>query len=307
MLLSKNVKTILASYKSEPLPVQEKLGRLLMTGKLAGTGKFLFSAVDQGFEHGPLRSFAYNPESFDPLYHFNIAQEAELSGLAAPLGFLEIGAETYAHALPLILKLNSSNTLAKPLSPTQALTASVDDAVRLGCVGVGFTLYPGSNASFTLLEQLRDIIKEARSKGLFTVVWSYPRGNMSISDERSLDIISYGVHMAALAGAHIIKCKLPTAHLAKDISKSIAQDLGLNFSKLEDRIDFVMKSAFDSRRMVVFSGGDKKEEDDLLGEVHALATSKAHGSIIGRNIFQRPLKEAHLLLQKMIDIYLSHA
>src|SRR5690606_18668862 len=118
------------------------LVRILMTGKLAGTGKMVILPVDQGFEHGPARSFAPNPAAYDPHYHFQLAIDAGLNAFATPLGMIEAGADTFAGQIPLILKVNSSNSWAQ--EKDQTIYGSVDDALRLGCSAIGYTIYPGS-------------------------------------------------------------------------------------------------------------------------------------------------------------------
>lgn len=302
-MLPKKILAILDQYKTESPGVKDKLVRLLMHGQTRGTGKVVISAVDQGFEHGPLQSFGKNFPAHDPLYHFDFAAEAKLSALAAPMGFLEIGADQYAGQLPLILKLNSSNILAKPAAPDQALTSSVDDALRLGCVGVGFTIYPGSNLSFNMFEELRDVIKEARAKGLLVIVWSYPRSNLSPAGETGLDVVAYGAHMACLLGAHIVKIKMPSSHIETEKSKGIVASENLAFEKQEDCVKYIMESTFQGKRMAIFSGGASKDTADLLAETKAIQMGGGYGSIIGRNIFQRPRAEALKLANDICAIY----
>src|SRR5262249_10293494 len=142
--MSDRVKQILSWYGSDNVGVKTNLARLMNTGTLAGTGKFVILPVDQGFEHGPARSVAPNPPSYDADYPFQPAIDAGCNAYAAPLGFLEQSADRFAGQIPLILKLNNSDTLAKVDQPCSAVTASVDDALRLGCVAIGYTIYPGS-------------------------------------------------------------------------------------------------------------------------------------------------------------------
>src|SRR5579863_3542190 len=131
MRITQRVKKILDWYESDNPGTKANLARILMEGKLGGSGKMVILPVDQGFEHGPARSFAPNPPAYDPHYHFQLALEAGLNAYAAPLGMIETGASTYAGAIPIILKLNSSNSLA--VTKDQAVTGSVADAQRLGC------------------------------------------------------------------------------------------------------------------------------------------------------------------------------
>ena len=176
MATTDRVKKILSWYASENPGTLTNLYRLLTTGTLAGTGKLVILPVDQGFEHGPVRSFAPNPAAYDPSYHFQLAIDSGCNAYAAPLGSLEAGAAEFAGQIPLILKVNNSDTLAKIDQPCSALTSSVEDALRLGCVGIGYTIYPGSGQRNQMYQDLRELTIEAKRKGLVVVVWSYPRG-----------------------------------------------------------------------------------------------------------------------------------
>ena len=302
--MTPQVQAILNNYASENPGCKANLVRLLNHGSLSGTGKMIIYPVDQGFEHGPDRSFSNNPASYDPLYHFNLAYEANVNAFAAPLGLLECGADKYAGQIPLILKLNSSNSLySKSLVPDQAVTASVQDALRLGCIGIGYTIYPGSDKSLEQFEELRELIKQAKACGLLVVVWSYARGNeLSKDAETALDVISYGAHMACLLGAHIVKVKLPTAYIEQKEAKDVFEKSEIARSELKDRVKHVVTCCFDGRRLVVFSGGDAKTPETLLKEVQAIAYGGGSGSIVGRNCFQRPKQEALDLLKNMTKI-----
>ena len=305
MKVSQKVKRILANYESDNPGTKGNLARMLMEGRLAGTGKLVILPVDQGFEHGPARSFAPNPAGYDPHYHFKLAIDAGLSAYAAPLGMLEAGADSFAGAIPTILKVNSSNSLAREKDgPSQALTGSVDDALRLGCSAIGFTIYPGSDSAFGMMEEIKEMAEEAKAAGLAVVVWSYPRGgNLSKDGETAIDIVAYAAHMAALLGAHIIKVKPPTAALELAEAKKVYEKEGIPVGSLTDRIRHVVQSCFNGRRLVVFSGGSAKGTDDILKEIGEIAAGGATGSIIGRNSFQRPREEALDLLRKIVDIY----
>src|SRR6476661_3231058 len=177
MTITPAVKAILANYESDNPGTKANLARILMQGQLGGTGKLIILPVDQGFEHGPARSFAVNPDAYDPHYHFQLAIDAGLSAYAAPLGMIEAGADTFAGQIPTILKVNSSNSLARAKeNPNQAVTATVKDALRLGCSAVGFTIYPGSDVAFDMMEEIAEMGREAKANGLAVVIWSYPRG-----------------------------------------------------------------------------------------------------------------------------------
>ena len=308
MRVTPKVKEILSWYEGESPGVKANLARLLMEGRLSGSGKLVILPVDQGYEHGPARSFAPNPAAYDPHYLFDLALEAGLSAYAAPLGPLEQGSETFAGQLPLILKLNSANSLAGSARQDQAVTATVKDALRLGCVAVGFTIYPGSEACYDQMEELRDIIREARASGLAAVVWSYPRGGqVSKEGETALDIVAYAAHMAALMGAHIIKVKPPKAGIDLAAAKSAYQKAEIPTETLPQRIAHIMQVAFNGKRLVVFSGGEAKGTEGVLEEIRQVRDGGGHGSIIGRNSFQRPRAQALELLDQVVKIYLNQA
>ncbi|GGE24165.1 fructose-bisphosphate aldolase [Aureimonas endophytica] len=304
MIRTETVRNILSWYEGETPGLKANLSRLLMHGRLAGTGRLVILPVDQGFEHGPARSFAPNPAAYDPHYLYQLAIEAGVSGYAAPLGLLEQGADTFAGEVPLILKVNSGNSLAASAND-QALTGTVDDAMRLGCVGVGFTIYPGSDMAYDMIEELRQISHEAKSRGLLSVVWSYPRGGKITkgSGETSLDIIAYAAHIAALMGATIIKVKLPSDGIDLDAAKSSYEKYDVPHATIAERVRHIMQASFNGKRVVVFSGGEAKTREDLLDEVRGIREGGGNGSIIGRNSFQRSKDEALKLLGEIMDIY----
>jgi class I fructose-bisphosphate aldolase len=271
---------------------------------LAGTGKLVILPVDQGFEHGPARSFAPNPDAYDPDYHFQLAIDAGCNAYAAPLGALEAGAARFAGQIPLILKLNNSDSLAKMDQPISAVTASVDDALRLGCVAIGYTIYPGSGARNRMYEDLRELTLEAKGKGLAVVVWSYPRGaGISKEGETAIDVVAYGAQIAAQLGAHIIKVKTPKEVVEQPEAKKVFEKYRIPIGTLADRIRHVIQSSFVGKRIVIFSGGEAKGNEEILAEVRAIAEGGGFGSIMGRNAFQRPRAEALKLLGDVMEIY----
>lgn len=305
MKATRAVQKILANYEGENPGVKGKLCQMLMTGKLGGTGKMIILPVDQGFEHGPARSFAPNPAAYDPHYHYQMAIDAGLNAYAAPLGPLEAGADTFAGQIPTILKLNSSNSLLSGTAgKDQAMTASVDDALRLGCAAIGFTIYPGSDCSLDMFEEIVELRREAAAVGIATVIWSYPRGEGVTKDgELAIDVGAYAAHMAALLGAHITKVKLTTDHLMQPEAKKVYQEKGIDISTLPARVKHVVDSCFAGRRLVVFSGGAAKGEDAVYDDARAIRDGGGNGSIIGRNTFQRPREDALKLLDTLIKIY----
>jgi len=306
MRISQKVKRILANYESDNPGTKANIARILMHGKLGGTGRMIILPVDQGFEHGPVRSFAPNPDAYDPHYHFQLAVDAGLNAYAAPLGMIEAGADSFAGAIPTILKVNSSNSLARPKD--QAVTASVRDALRLGCAAIGFTIYPGSDDQFEMMEEIREMALEAKSHGIAVVMWSYPRGgDLTKEGETAMDVCAYAAHMAALLGAHIIKVKPPAQALFQDAARKVYEAQKIDISTLDKRIAHVVQSCFNGRRIVVFSGGEAKGDEGIYAEAKAIHQGGGNGSIIGRNTFQRPRDKALDLLGKLTEIYLGKA
>jgi fructose-bisphosphate aldolase, class I len=304
--MTPQVKEILSWYGSDNPGTLTNLARLLNHGKLAGTGKLVILPVDQGFEHGPARSFAPNPPAYDPRYHFELAIEAGCNAYAAPLGFIEAGAREYAGEIPLILKVNDHDVLVDEADPTQALTGSVQDALRLGCVGIGFTIYPGSAHRVELYQQIRAYAAEAKRYGLVVVIWAYARGSSLDKDgETAIDVIGYAAQIAAQLGAHIIKVKLPTAHIAQDAARKVYEKEQVPIGSLAERVRHVVQCAFNGRRITIFSGGAFDTDAALLEQIKAIREGGGFGSIVGRNSFQRSKADAIALLGTIMDIYRS--
>lgn len=308
MALTPAVKKIIDGYENENAGVKTNLVRILNHGALAGTGKLVILPVDQGFEHGPARSFAKNPAGYDPHYHYQLAIDAGCSAYAATLGSLQAGADTFAGQVPTILKYNSSNSLSssKNQDYDQAVTASVQDALELGCSAVGFTIYPGSDNQFEMMEEVRDMIREAKDYGIPSVVWSYARGEgVTKEGQTAMDVIAYSAHLACMLGAHIVKVKLPSDHIMQDEAKKVFEENNIDISTQAARVKEVVRSCFNGRRMVVFSGGAAKGANAVFDDAKAIKEGGGNGSIIGRNSFQREKKEGLDLLGKIMDIYNS--
>ncbi|MEM7422488.1 MAG: class I fructose-bisphosphate aldolase [Pseudomonadota bacterium] len=303
------VQKILSNYEGEAPGVKANLNRMLMSGKLGGSGKMIILPVDQGFEHGPARSFAPNPPAYDPHYHYQLAIDAGLNAYAAPLGPMEAGADTFAGQIPTILKVNSANSLMSGTAgKNQAVTASVDDALKLGCGAIGFTIYPGSDCALDMFEEIVEMRREAAACGIATVIWSYPRGeSISKEGETAIDIAAYSAHIAALLGAHVIKVKLSTDHLELAEAKKVYQEQKIDISTQAARVADCVRASLNARRIIVFSGGAKKGEDGVFDDARAIRDGGGNGSIIGRNVFQRPREEALGMLAKLVDIYKGKA
>jgi len=303
--MTPRVKEILSWYGADNPGTLSNLARLLNHGRLGGTGKMVILPVDQGFEHGPARSFAPNPPAYNPLYHFELAIEAGCNAYAAPLGFLEAGARDFAGEIPLILKCNDNDALLDDKDPNQALTSSVQDALRLGCCAIGFTIYPGSAHQLEMFQQIRAYAEEAKRHGLAVILWSYPRGSaLSKQGETAIDVIGYSAQIAAQLGAHIIKVKLPDAFVEQEAARKVYTAQKIPVATPAERVRHVVDCAFAGRRIVIFSGGPTiSDENELLDEIRAIHAGGGFGSIIGRNSFQRQRKDALSMLGKIMDIY----
>jgi class I fructose-bisphosphate aldolase len=304
MSATDRVRQILSWYAADSVGVKTNLARLLNHGTLAGTGKLVILPVDQGFEHGPARSFAPNPPSYDPDYHFQLAIDAGCNAYAAPLGFLEAAADKFCGQIPMILKLNNSDTLAKMDQPCSAVTGSVRDAVRLGCTAIGYTIYPGSGLRNTMYEDLRELILEAKDAGLPTVLWAYPRGaGLSKEGEQAIDVTAYAAQISCQLGAHVVKVKPPKDFIEQAEAKKVFEKYAIPTKTLADRVKHVVESAFRGKRIVIFSGGEAKGTDELLEDIRGIAAGGGFGSIMGRNAFQRPHADAVKLLGDVMQIF----
>jgi class I fructose-bisphosphate aldolase len=303
-MATERVREILSWYGSDNPGTLTNIARLLNHGRLGGTGKLVILPVDQGFEHGPARSFASNPPGYDPRYHYQLAIEAGCNAYAAPLGFIEAGARDFAGQIPLILKVNNKDSLLEEKDPTQAWTGSVADALRLGCSAVGFTIYPGSSERFEMYERIRALAEEAKSHGLAVVVWSYPRGSgLDKAGETAVDVCGYAAQIAAQLGAHIIKVKLPSNHVAQEAARKVYEKEKIPIETLADRVRHIVQCAFAGRRILIFSGGPAETEEKILSEVQGIRDGGGFGSIIGRNSFQRKKADALRLLDAIMKIY----
>ena len=304
--VTQRVKKILAGYESDNPGTKANLARMLMHGRLGGSGKLLILPVDQGVEHGPARSFAPNPGGYDPHYHFQLAVDAGLSAYAAPLGFIEAGADSFAGAIPTILKCNSANSLST--NKNQGVYGSVNDALRLGCAAIGFTIYPGAEDQYEMIEEIRELSEEAKSVGIAVVVWSYPRGGaLTAEGETAMDVCAYAAHLACQIGAHIIKVKPPTDAMHLDAAKKVYEAQNIDVSTMSRRIAHVVQSCFNGKRIVVFSGGAAKDLEGIYDEARAIRDGGGNGSIIGRNTFQRPREDALAMLDQIVKIYQGKA
>ncbi len=306
--MSARVDEILSWYDGDDRATRTRLKRVLDHGRTGGSGSLVVLPVDQGFEHGPARSFAANPAGYDPRYHAQLGLDAGCSAHAAPLGALQVVAPHFADDLPLILKCNSSDSLFTGEDPVPALTAGVEDALRLRCAAVGFTIYPGSSERNVMYGQLRELVSDARAAGVPVVVWSYPRGSgVSYEGRTAVDVVAYAAHLACQMGAHVVKVKPPTAFIENAAAREALERAGTPLHTLAERVHHVVQSAFDGRRVVIFSGGAAKQTADVLEENRQTAAGGGFGTIMGRNSFQRPHDRAVELLHQVMDIHVGAA
>lgn len=304
MMTTARVKEILSWYRTENYGVLTNLHRLLMTGTLAGTGKMVILPVDQGFEHGPVRSFSPNPPSMDPEYHFQLAIESGCNAYAAPYPQLAASYPEFVGQIPLIVKMNSNDSLFNSKNPDQSITCSVRDALKLGASAIGFTIYPGTSQRKSMYEEIREMGEEAKASGLPVIIWAYARGEgLGKEDETAVDVISYSAHLACQLGATVVKVKPPTAHIAQDAAKKVFEKQRIKIDTLADRVRLVVQSCFNGKRVVIFSGGEAKSDQEVLEDVRGLAAGGAFGSIMGRNAFQRPKAEGVKLLREVMAIF----
>ncbi len=303
--MTEAVKKILSHYGGDNSGTLTNLARILNHGALGGTGKILIFPVDQGFEHGPAASFASNTPAYDPTYHIQLALEGGCNAYAAPFGFLDCVAREFSGEIPLILKANNSDSLYKDLeNPLPAITSGVEEALRLGCSAIGLTIYPGSGARESMYEDITRIGREARQVGLPLVIWSYPRGgSLSKEGETAIDVVAYAAQIACQLGAHIVKVKPPQDFFEKQ--EKVYTQNKIATKTLSERVEHVIQSSFNGKRIVIFSGGPSKGKEEILEEIRQLAKGNSFGSIVGRNVFQRPKKEALELLSKITEIYKS--
>jgi fructose-bisphosphate aldolase, class I len=302
--MTPRVREILSWYGGDTPGSLASLARLMNHGRLAGSGKMVILPVDQGFEHGPARSFAKNADGYDPHYHISLAIESGCNAYAAPLGFIEAVARDFAGEIPLVLKINNSDTLYNPKTPISALTSNIDDALRLGCSAIGFTIYPGSGERKHMYEEIAMAASEAKRAGLAVIIWAYARGeSISKTGETAIDVIAYSAQIACQLGAHVVKVKPPSSHIEQDAARKVYESEGIKVETMKDRIKHVVDSCFAGKRIVIFSGGETKSTNELLEELKGIAQGGGFGSIMGRNAFQRPKKEAIELLHRTQDIF----
>lgn len=302
------------SQSDRPVPVLRNLGLLLNTGRLGGTGYISILPVDQGIEHSAAASFAPNPIYFDPKNIVELAIEGGCNAVATTLGVLGIVGRRYAHRIPFIAKLNHNELLSYPNTFDQVMFGSAQQAFDLGAVGVGATVYWGSEESRREMTEVEEAFEEAHSLGMFTVLWCYVRNSAFTKDgvnyEASADLTGQANHLGATIHADIVKQKLPennggyTAIGFGKTSKLVYSEL-----TTDNPIDLTrwqVVNTYMGRVPLINSGGASSGAGDLAEAVRTAVINKRAGGaglIMGRKAFQRPMHEGVELINAVQDVY----
>jgi class I fructose-bisphosphate aldolase len=265
-----------------------------------GNGTLLFLPLDQGLEHGPI-DFFDNPLSMDTDYIFRLAIEGHYSGVAIHIGLAEKYYPKYAGQVPLVLKVNGKTAIPSDAAALSPLTSSVKDAVRLGADAVGYTLYVGSPSQDQDIETLNEVRFDCERHGMPLIVWSYPRGEAieKKGGRDSLYAVDYAARVAEEVGADVVKINLPRG-TSKDSPKPYPD---LEMDDLE-RAKKVVRSA--GKCLVLFSGGSKKSDEDLLHKVNVCMQAGATGLIFGRNMWQRPWDNSLSISRRVHEVLAQH-
>lgn len=276
-----------------------RLHRLLyLNGPANGTAMFL--PIDQGLEHGPMDFFS-NPPSKNPDYQLELALRGNYTGIVFQIGLAEKYMHKYAGKVPLVLKLNGKTTIPPDDEAFSPTIASVEDAVRLGADAVGYTLYVGSPAQSEDFLQFQEVREEAEALGMPIIVWAYPRGS-AIEEKGGRDsiyAIDYAARVACELGADIVKINLPKLDNLASLPKP--------YNELKDDEAAAVKRVVESagKTLVLFSGGSKLGDEDLLAKAHMCMAAGATGLIFGRNMWQRPMEEALAMTHRIREDVLA--
>lgn len=281
-----------------PIGKKTRLHRLLYHYG-PGNGTMLLLPIDQGLEHGP-RDFFPNPDSQNPEFQLRLAKEGGYSGIVFHAGIAQKYMEKYAGEVPLVLKVNGKTEIPPDKHAFSPQTATVEDAVRLGADAIGYTLYVGSPAQAEDFRQFMKIREEAERFSMPIIIWAYPRGEAieGKGGRDSLYAIDYAARVAAELGADVVKLNMPKQDEAKTAQCPKPYNT-LNLSPRE-AIRKIIKSA--SRTMVLISGGEKVDDKELLEKAQICMEEGATGLIFGRNIWQRPYREALDMSKKIREM-----
>jgi fructose-bisphosphate aldolase, class I len=306
------------SWSDRSVPVLRNLGLLLNTGRLGGTGYISILPVDQGIEHSAAASFAPNPIYFDPKNIVELAIDSGCNAVATTLGVLGIVARRYAHKIPFIAKLNHNELLSYPNTYDQVMFGSVQEAFELGAVGVGATVYWGSEESRREMQEVEEAFEEAHSLGLFTVLWCYVRNNAFKKDgvnyEVSADLTGQANHLGVTIHADIIKQKMPENNGGYNaIGFGMTSPLVYSEYTTDNPIDLTrwqLVNTYMGRIPLINSGGASTGAGDMEAAVRTAVINKRAGGtglIMGRKSFQHPMNEGIALINAVQDIYADPA
>jgi fructose-bisphosphate aldolase, class I len=280
-----------------PIGKKVRLHRLLYEYG-PGNGTLLVLPIDQGLEHGPV-DFLPNPPSADPEYQWRLALEGGYSAVACHWGLARQYMKKYAGKVPLILKINGKSTIPDDAEALSSPTATVEDAVSLGADAVGYTLYVGSPRQDEDISRLMEVRQACELWGMPLVVWAYPRGAeiQKKGGRDSLYAVDYAARMAHELGADIIKLNVPKKSDKDSEMPKAYQEIEWDYASGAGR---VIASA--QRSMVLFSGGSKISDDDLMNKAQTVMEQGATGLIFGRNMWQRPFDEALEMTARIKDL-----
>jgi class I fructose-bisphosphate aldolase len=293
------------------------LQALFSTGRLGRTGYVSILPVDQGIEHSAGASFAPNPAYFDPENIVKLALDGGCNAVASTLGVLGAVARKYAHRIPFLVKLNHNEFLSYPNAYDQIRFGSVKQAFDMGALGVGATIYFGSEESKRQIQEVSAMFQEAHELGLFTVLWCYTRNAAFKTKEHDFhlaaDLTGQANHLGVTIQADIIKQKLPEVHAGGYTALNFGKTHKSVYDKLMtpnpiDMTRYQLANCYMGRSPLINSGGASAGESDLKEAVKtAVINKRAGGSglISGRKAFQRPMKDGVAILNAIQDVYLS--
>ena len=296
--------------------VLRNLQHVFDTGRLGGTGYISILPVDQGIEHSAGASFAPNPAYFDPANIVELAIEGGCSAVASTSGVLSSVARRYAHKIPMILKINHNELLSLPAQFDQTMFASVDQAFQMGCVGIGATIYFGSESSRRQIIEVSQAFERAHELGLFTVLWCYTRNDAFKKDgvdyHMAADLTGQANHLGVTIQADIIKQKLPEnngGYTAVNFGKTHKKVYSeLTSDSPIDLTRYQVANCYMGRIGLINSGGASGKNDLAEAAITAVVNKRAGGMglIAGRKAFQKPLREGIELLNTIQDVYLCN-
>ena len=302
-----------------PVAVLRNIQQVLSTGRLGGTGYLSILPVDQGIEHSAAASFAKNPAYFDPKNLVELAIEGGCNAVATTFGVLGMVARRYAHRIPFIVKLNHNELMTYPNKFDQIMFGSVREAADLGAVGVGATIYFGSDQATRQIQEVGEAFQEAHRLGMFTVLWCYLRNSEfkqgGTDYHLSADLTGQANHIGATIEADIVKQKQPENNGGYNALKGYGKTDKLVYEELTtdhpiDLTRWQLVNCYMGRVPLINSGGESKGSGDLGQAVRTAVVNKRAGGaglIVGRKAFQRPLKEGVELLNAVQDVFLDQS